>query len=163
MNKIPETKKPVSVLSSALPWGLLALVPARLFSGILALKLETTTYGLQKENVNDTASHAKENKCDVCSRDLKRKATLLNHDKKFHILKGTNIYKCDNCKEKMDDKTKLINHITKEHIYCTICRKILLNPTSLNFHMIAVHESKKEKHQLEKEPSLRNIKVKKYN
>ena len=36
--------------------------------------------------------------------------------------------------------------------------KILLNPTSLNSHMIAVHENQKEKHQLEKEPSLRSIK-----
>ena len=50
-------------------------------------KIETTTHGLQTENVDDTASHAKENQGDICRKDFKSKSILLNHDKKFHILK----------------------------------------------------------------------------
>ena len=101
----------------------------------------------------------KEIKCDVCSKDFKSKAILLNHDKTFHTLKGTMIYKCGNCNKKVKDKRKFISHITKEHIVCTECMKIFSNPTSQSVHMTAVHENQNEKHQIEKEPSLRIIKA----
>ena len=81
---------------------------------------------------------------------------------KFHIVKGTKIYKCDNCNEKVDGKMKLIGHISKEHIVCTICMKIFSDPKSLSFHMTAVHDNQNEKHQIEKEPSLRIIKAQRY-
>ena len=116
-------------------------------------KIETRTNGLQPENMVDTASHKKEIKCDVCSKDFKSKAILLNHNKKFHILKGTMIYKCDDCNKKVKDKMKFISHITKEHTVCTECMKIFSNPTSQSVHMTAVHENQNEKHQIEKEPS----------
>ena len=87
----------------------------------------------------------------------KIKATLLNHDKKFHIVKGTNIFKCDNCKENIYDKTKFISHINKEHIYCTICMKILLNPTSLSSHIFTIHDNKTKK-----SPTRKKNKIKKY-
>ena len=121
--------------------------------------IETKTTGLQPEYIVGNTSHIKEIKCDVCSKDFKSKATILNHDKKFHIVKGTKIYKCDNCNEKMEDKMKLISHIIKEHIVCTMCMKIFLNTTSLSFHMNAVHDKQNKKHQIEKEPSLRIIKA----
>ena len=54
-------------------------------------------------------------KCDVCSKEFKSISNLLNHDKKFHMLKGTNLYKCDNCNEKLGDKTK-INIISQKSI-----------------------------------------------
>ena len=48
--------------------------------------LTTKANGLQPENIVDTASHKKEIKCDVCYKDFKSKAILVNHDKKFTYL-----------------------------------------------------------------------------
>ena len=97
--------------------------------------------------------------CDVCSKEFKSISNLLNHDKKFHMHKGTNLYKCDNCNKKLEDKTKLKYHITKEHIACNICLKIYPTIKSLNIHITAVHDNLTTKHQIEKEPSLRIRKV----
>ena len=36
--------------------------------------------------------------------NLKNTSNLLNHDKKYHMLKETNLYKCDNFNEKQEDK-----------------------------------------------------------
>ena len=112
---------------------------------------------MKPENIVDTASHTKEIKCDVCSKDFKSKATLLNHDNKFHIVKGTKIYKCDKSNEKVDDKMILISHINKEHIVCTMCMKIFSNPTSLSFHMTAVRDNHNKK-----TPNIKRTKLKNY-
>ena len=45
-----------------------------------------------------------EYRCEICSKEFKNKVKFLNHDKKFHLVRGTNIYKCDNCNEKHDTK-----------------------------------------------------------
>ena len=98
-------------------------------------------------------------KCDICSKEFKSTSNLLNHDKKFHMLKGTNVYKCDNCNEKLEDKSKLKYHNTKEHIASNICLKIFPTITSLNIHITAVHDNLITNHQIDKEPSLRIMKV----
>ena len=77
------------------------------------------------------------------------------------MVKGGNQYKCGNCNEKFDDKPKLKYHITKKHIACTICLKTFPTITSLNTHITAVNDKLKLKHQIEKEPSYRQKKVKK--
>ena len=38
--------------------------------------------------------------CEICTKEFKSRVNIVNHDKKFHMVKGTNIYKCDNCKKK---------------------------------------------------------------
>ena len=38
--------------------------------------------------------------CQICTWEFKSRVNIVNHDKKFHMVKGTNIYKCDNCKKK---------------------------------------------------------------
>ena len=37
--------------------------------------------------------------CDICIKEFKSKSNLQNHDRKYHMVKGKNIYKCDNYKE----------------------------------------------------------------
>ena len=83
-----------------------------------------------------------------------------NHDKRYHILKGTNIYKCDNCNEKMENRNVLKQHINKEHITCSLCDKVFPSITSLNNHITAIHDKLKPKHDIEREPSLRVHKTK---
>ena len=117
------------------------------------------TLFLKKETNNDGAWLKSNFIFDVCSKEFKSISNLLNHDKKFHMLKGTNVYKCDNCNEKLGDKTKLKYHITKEHIACNICFKIYPTIKSLNIHITGVHDNITTKHQIEKEPSLRIKKV----
>ena len=51
--------------------------------------------------------------CDICSKQFKSISNILNHDKKFHMQKGTNLYKCDNCNEKLEDKT-IYNYIISQ-------------------------------------------------
>ena len=100
--------------------------------------------------------------CEICTKEFKSRVNIVNHDKKFHMVKGTNIYKCDNCEEKHNTKSKLKYHITKGHITCTICLKIFPTIQSLNIHITAVHDKLKTKHHIEEEPSLRNKKVSKF-
>ena len=97
--------------------------------------------------------------CKLCNKVFKSESNLLNHDKKFHMKKGTTTYKCDNCNEKLVNKINLENHISKEHITCNLCMKIFPTITSLNIHITAVHDKLKTKHQIEKEPSFRTKKV----
>ena len=59
-------------------------------------RVETTT---NKDNYNFN--------CDICTKEFKSISNLNNHDRKYHIVKGKNIYKCDNCNDKHDDKVKL--------------------------------------------------------
>ena len=130
--------------------------------GIPVENLKEGTYLEESEKVEvDKTENSDGFNCDICIKVLKSKANLTNHDKKYHMVKGRNLYKCDNCNEKFDDKPKLKYHITKEHIGCTICQKIFPTITSLNNHITAVHDKLNTKHQIEKEPSLRLKKVQK--
>ena len=79
-----------------------------------------------------------------------------NHDKRYHILK------CDNCNEKGENRNVLKQHINKEHITCSLCDKVFPSITSLNNHITAIHDKLKPKHDIEREPSLRVHKAKKF-
>ena len=114
---------------------------------------------MEAESKYGTIYKRKELKCRLCDKLFKTESNLSNHDKKFHMKKGTTTYKCDNCNEKLDDKLKLKYHITKEHIACATCFKIFPTISSLNIHITAVHDKLITKHQIEKEPSLRQKKV----
>ena len=120
---------------------------------------ETQNKILEAESKYGTIYKRKELKCRLCDKLFKTESNLSNHDKKFHMKKGTTTYKCDNCNEKLVNKINLENHISKEHITCNLCMKIFLTITSLNIHITAVHDKLKTKHQIEKEPSLRTKKL----
>ena len=114
---------------------------------------------IEKETIS---KHLIKFKCEICRREFKNGNNLENHDKRYHILKGTNIYKCDNCNEKMKNRNVLKQHINKEHITCSLCDKVFPSITSLNNHITAIHDKLKPKHDIEREPSLRVHKVKKF-
>ena len=75
--------------------------------------------------------------CDICTKEFKSISNLNNFDRKYHMVKGKNIYKCDNCNEKHTDKVKIKCHITKEHISCATCLKVFPTIYSLNIHITA--------------------------
>ena len=104
--------------------------------------------------------------CNICSKEFKNKNTLKNHDEKFHISRGqfgngSSSFKCDNCNKKFTEKNLLENHILKEHIRCSDCKKVFPSITTLNIHITAVHDNLTMKHDLEREPSLKNHKIRK--
>ena len=76
--------------------------------------------------------------CDICIKEFKSKSNLQNHVRKYHMVKGKNIYKCDNCNVKY--------HITKEHIAFATCFNIFPTLSSLNIHITAVHDKLITKH-----------------
>ena len=82
-------------------------------------------------------------KCDIFCKEFLSISILLNHDKKFHMQKGTNVYKCENCNEKLEDHNKLKYFITNDHIPCNICLTIFQTIKSLNIHITAVHHKKR--------------------
>ena len=92
----------------------------------------------------------KELNCKLCDKIFKSESNILNHDKKFHMKKGTTAYKCDYCNEKLVNKNNLENHISKEHITCNLCMEIFPTITSLNTHITAVHDKLKIKHKIKK-------------
>jgi hypothetical protein len=114
---------------------------------------------IKKQNVIPPLNNFR---CEICRREFKNENNLENHDKRYHIIKGTNLYKCENCDEKLENKNKLKHHINKEHITCSLCEKVYPTITSLNNHITAVHDKLKPKHNIEREPSLRIHKVKRF-
>ena len=110
-----------------------------------------------------TNSKLNEFKCFICNKEFRNETTLGNHDKKFHLEKGASFFKCDNCDETFWEKLQLGQHITKEHTSCSLCKKVYPDSTSLNYHVTAVHNKLKMKHDIERESSLRIHKVKRFN
>ena len=102
-------------------------------------------------------------KCFICNKEFRNETTLGNHDKKFHLEKGASFFKCDNCDETFWEKMQLGQHITKDHTSCSLCKKVYPDSTSLNYHVTAVHNKLKMKHDIERESSLRIHKVKRFN
>ena len=113
---------------------------------------------MEEQSKSETIYKIREPNCKLCDKVFKTESTLLNHDKKFHMKKGTTTYKCDNCDEKIANKTNIENHINREQITCNLCMKILPTITSLNIHITAVHDKLKKAHQIEKRPCLRTKK-----
>ena len=72
-------------------------------------------------------------------------------------------YKCDYCSEINFKKPELYNHIISTHKKCTVCAKVCPTQNSFENHMKAIHNKSSSKHTLEREPSLKNYKNKKYN
>ena len=91
---------------------------------------------------------------------------MKNHEQKFHIIRGqlgsgSVLYKYDNYNKKITEKNVLEQHKANEQIKCSICPKLFPTITSLNIHITAVHDDLKVKHKLEREPILKNHKIRK--
>ena len=89
---------------------------------------------------------------------------LQTHDQKFHIEKKgkkENKYKCDQCISTFARKIKVLPHINESHTKFYICEHIFTNITLLQTHMKAIHNKELIKHKLEREPGLKNHKIKK--
>ena len=80
-------------------------------------------------------------------------------DRVIYLTSGSFSYKCDNCNKKFTEKNMLENHIALDHIKCSICKKVFPTISSLNIHITAVHDNLKMKHNIEREPSLKNHKI----
>ena len=52
---------------------------------------------------------------------------------------------------KIADKQILGQHITEYHISCSMCKKVFPDGNSVSYHIEAVHEKLKQKHNIEKE------------
>ena len=72
-------------------------------------------------------------------------------------------FKCDYCSETNLTRQALYNHILNKHKKCTMCEKICPTQNSFENHMKVIHHTSSSKHTLEREPSLKNYKNKKFN
>ena len=50
--------------------------------------------------------------CKICFKDIKNNFNLVNHNIKFHMVKGANVLKCGNCGENLT--TKITCNITSQ-------------------------------------------------
>ena len=71
-------------------------------------------------------------------------------------------YKCDYCSETFKSTTQIFEHIKDDHQKCTICARIFPEAKSLETHVKAVHKNAVYKHTLERDPSLKNHKNKRF-
>ena len=58
-------------------------------------------------------------------------------------------------------KNSIIKHKRREHFQCKKCERYFKDAMNLDKHMIKMHKENNKKHDLEREPSLRNHKIKK--
>ena len=103
-------------------------------------------------------------KCDICQKAFKSIDNLQTHDIKFHIKRTTNkgkVYKCDQCNFTSAGKIELHSHIKEQHKKCDICGRMFTNTKVLETHVKATHKKELIKHTIEREPSLKNHKIKK--
>ena len=73
-----------------------------------------------------------------------------------------NEYCCQYCSKTFSDKGSLIQHIANQHKKCGVCSHIFPSEKVLEAHAKAVHKKVQFKHTIEREPSLKNHKNKKY-
>ena len=118
---------------------------------------------------DDNASAAKtdiyveEIKCIICEKKFKSESNLEKHDKKFHLTKeSVPKYKCFHCTKISENKIKLYNHMSAEHTICLICEKVFSSESTLDNHKKMTHRTNFSKHSIERDPSLRNHKIKKF-
>ena len=98
------------------------------------------------------------------SNKFKSQNNMKKHGIKFHIKKGTNnqnLYKCDQCDNMFNNMQEVPLHIVEHHLKCKTCARIFPNIKSLKVHITAIHSKGSLKHTIEREPSLKNHKVKK--
>ena len=113
---------------------------------------------INKDNV--TTKEIKE-KCEICQ---KVSNNMKEHDENHHIKNSSsnNIeYKCDRCTLTFKEKIEVPTHIIDKHRKCTHCRKIFTTEKVLETHIKAIHNKDYKKHNIEREPSLKNHKIKK--
>ena len=70
-------------------------------------------------------------------------------------------FECDVCWAPIGTKSKLRIHKRKEHFECKTCENYFNDTNELNEHMIKRHKENSRKLGIEREPSLRNHKIKK--
>ena len=123
-----------------------------------------TTISDIENKVNNKPRSDNEIKCDICKKIFKSSDNLKTHDEKFHMKRIANrdpIYKCDQCTFTSTDKSEVYIHINEKHNKCDICQRIFTNIKTLDTHVKAIHKKEITKHSIEKEPSLKNHKIKK--
>ena len=100
-------------------------------------------------------------KCDICQKVCNN---MKEHDENHHIQNSSsnNIkYKCDRYTLKFKDKCELPPNIIDKQRKCTHCRKIFTTEKVLETHIKTIHNKDYKKHKIEREPSLKNLKIKK--
>ena len=101
--------------------------------------------------------------CLLCQKTFKSENTLKTYDLWYHMKKGLkNGYFCEYCTKSFLAKVNLLGHITNEHKKCDVCKNIFPSDKVLESHKRSVHKKVQFKHTIEREPSLRNHKNKKY-
>ena len=88
---------------------------------------------------------------------------MKKHDIKFNIKQGKNyenIYKWDQCNNLFKNKKEVPAPIVEYHMKCKTCARIFLNTNSLKVHITAIHSKGNGNDTIEREPSLKNHKVK---
>ena len=102
-------------------------------------------------------------KCVLCEKIFKTEATLKTYDKRCHMKKGSDTeYCCQYCSKIFPAKIQMVEHITNQHKKCCVCNNIFPSDKVLEAHAKAVHRKVQFKHTIEREPSFKNHKNKKY-
>ena len=100
--------------------------------------------------------------CPKCDKFFQNKNNLNIHIRKFHELEnGDATYECDVCWAPLSTKSNIRKHKRNDHCQCKTCETFFKDNIELNDHMIKTHRGNNRKHLLEREPSLRNHKIKK--
>ena len=128
----------------------------------LQKKTPSNPLGSTSKTDNDDDSVGKTDnpiKCDMCKKMFKSSDNLQTHIEK----KGTKdkFYKGDKCNSTFARKSEVLPHINETNKKCNICERKFTNTTVLQTHMKAIHKKELPKHKLEREPSLKNHKIKK--
>ena len=87
---------------------------------------------------------------------------MKKHDIKFHMKQGSNnenVYKCDQCNNMFKNNQEVTSHNIDHHQKCKTCAKIFPNAKSLKGHITAIHSRGSLKHTIEREPSIKNHKI----
>ena len=71
-----------------------------------------------------------------------------------------NIYKWDQCNNLFKNKKEVPAPSVEYHMKCKTCARIFLNTNSLKVHITAIHSKGNGNDTIEREPSLKNHKVK---
>ena len=100
--------------------------------------------------------------CPKCDKFFKNKNNLNIHARKFHEIENIDdAYECDVCWAPISTKSMIRKHKRNDHYQCKKCEKFCKDKFTLDEHMIQIHIENSRKHTLEREPSLRNHKLKK--
>ena len=132
---------------------------------------ESNTSNTKRDEMprNETQHHnittiETQEKCEICQKICKSGNNMKEHDENYHIKNNSSInieYKCDQCILTFKEKSEVSIHIINMHKKCIHCRKIFTTEKLLETHIKAIHKKENKKHNIEREPSLKNHKIKK--